>query len=1121
MPDMRMLSSKITTPRTSETILRERLLASIKPPKGKKLTMVAAGAGYGKTTLAAQALSHWAGKAIWYRLDASDRDLATFMSYLVAGMRKHHPEFGVEVLDYLSKVHNPASESGPVPAMFLSELEEVCREELIIVLDDYHTVHESREIKEFMEALLRDLSPSVHLVLTSRSEPALPLSRLRAMREVTDIGEDDLAFNADEVARLYSQMFDFSLDRAAIQAICHKMGGWISGLILVCHSLRGKYASEIGPSLMSLRGSRRAIFNYLEENVYGSISPEHQELLIKTSIFPRFTPAFCDELLHMDNSADALKHLEDNHLFTSSIDREGRWYFYHQLFRDFLLTRLKEKLDPEAIVKLHRDAALLLESSDEEDEAAGHYIRAGEFERACRLLEGAGRRLFREGRFQLLQSYLERVPAEFLDAHPWIRFYQAQLEGLCGNPEAAVRKYDKALDRFVGRMDGEGVRNCLVESGLIDFQMGELSKARNRFEEILHQPDLDPKLQVEVLGYMIYILSHFGQMEEADRCFKEAVSLTNTLKDEPLRYRCLIWLYYYRGFHFAFAGEYSKVLEAAETLKAVSGGTEPHGTPIGYYLLVSMACYHLQMHSRGFECAREALILLKEGRPQGVSRGASISAWPSPRVSPRGERGFPDVTGCWLLAYAALNGIESGNAAGALEDAEESLRCFRRMRCRYGEAFAYCVLHEVHYKSGNRAAAERCARSGVEAVRGMTTPSYEALLRLRLARSVAEKGEFEEALQLLNDSDGRVREFMHPFGLNLLLARIHWSLNRHADGLIHLLSALEISRKRRLDSLLISESHWIVPLLVEAFSQGEMQAYISELIGRMAPEARGRLKLLQQSDRLGMRRAASHLFVKLHNTSTPSLQIHLLGKFRVVNDAGEIPGSAWKSRKAKTIFQYLSHERRRGFVNKEILMELLWPEEDPALTAKRFHVALASLRKTLQPGLERGVPSAFISRNGDAYGLDAGPQGWVDVERFKEELGLAGEEKDPERSIVHLLNAESFYGGELMQEEPYSEWLLEPRDRCRMDYLQLLKRIAAYHEHRRDRARAIEYCTKYLEVDPYAEDVCRMLMSLYGEIGDKSGVARVFKRCRENIARELDCGLSDETERLHRKLMAS
>lgn len=1115
--NIKVLNSKLTAPRISDTIFRERLLSLMNPSVEKRLTTVVAGAGYGKTTLAAQAVSHWDGNTVWYRLDSSDRDLVTFISYLVAGIRKYHPDFGAAVLDYLRKVHNPASELRSALTMLLSELEEISREDWVIVLDDYHSVNESPEIRETMEILLRDLSPSIHLILTSRSEPGLPLSRLRAMREVIEIREKDLAFTAGEIEQLYSKVFDFSLHPDDIDTVCHKVGGWVSGLILLGHSLRGKPAAEIGTNLMSLKGSQRAIFNYLEENVYGSLAPEQQDLLIKTSIFPRVTTDFCDRLLNVDYSADVLRYLEDNHLFTSSVDREEHWYFYHQLFRDFLIGRLKDKLDHASIVKLHRDAALLLERSSDEDEAVGHYLEAGEIDRACSLLKHTGSRLFSEGRFQLLDSYLSRIPAHFLDKYPWVQFQQAQLEGLCGKPQAAVSKYDRALNRFGEQKDREGIQSCLVESGLIDFQTGDLRKAQDKFQELLAQPDLDPKLQIEIMGYLIYISSHFGQMDLADRCFDEAILLTNDLDVEALRYQCLMWLYYYRGFRYAFSGDYGKVLDAAETMKAVSRGAEPDEIPPGYHLLVSMACYQLQHYSRGLESAKEALTLLNEGRPQSRTRA---SGWSSPRLSPQGERGFPDVTRCWLLAFAALNAAELGNVAGPLEDAEESLRCFRKMGCRYGEAFAYYVLHDVHLKKGHRAAAERYARSGVEAVKGMTMPSHEALLKLRLARFLAEKGEFAEALQLLNDPDGGVRKLMDPVWLNLLLARLLWADNLPVPGLVYLVAALEICQQRRLDFLLASERHWIVPLLVESFAQGKMQCYITEVIGKMAPEASGQLSLLQCSDNSGLRQAASHLLRELHKASARGLQVYCFGKFRVVNGAGEVPSTAWKSRKAKTLFQYMIHSRPRGFTNKEILMELLWPEEDPAITAKRFHVALASLRKILEPEIERGAPSAFISRVGDSYGIDLGKEGWADLEKFTEELRFAGKEKDPERSIVHLLNAESFYGGDFLQDELYSEWCLEARDKYKRDYLQLLKRIAAYYEHQGDYAQAIEYCNRYLEVDKYAEDVCRTLMLFYWETGDKFGMARVFKRCKEDITRELNCGLSDETELLYQKLLA-
>jgi len=139
-----------------------------------------------------------------------------------------------------------------------------------------------------------------------------------------------------------------------------------------------------------------------------------------------------------------------------------------------------------------------------------------------------------------------------------------------------------------------------------------------------------------------------------------------------------------------------------------------------------------------------------------------------------------------------------------------------------------------------------------------------------------------------------------------------------------------------------------------------MQSYITEVVGNMAPEASGGLSLLQRSDNSDLRRAATHLLRGLQKLSASGLQVYCLGRFRVVNGAYEISSGVWRSRKARTLFQYLIHSRRRGYTNKEILMELLWPEEDPALTAKRFHVALASLRKTLEPEIERGVPSALF-----------------------------------------------------------------------------------------------------------------------------------------------------------------
>jgi ATP/maltotriose-dependent transcriptional regulator MalT/DNA-binding SARP family transcriptional activator len=1118
---MRILQSKLMAPHAPDTIRRERLLSSMDQSGRKKLTTIVAGAGYGKTTLAAQAVSSWNIKTVWYRLDDSDRDLVTFICYLIAGIRMHHDEFGDATLQYLKEIHDAGSNLQSLLTTLLSEMENTIRTDFIIVLDDYHSVIESTEINEALDILLRDLSPLTHLILVSRSEPTTPLSRLRAMREVIDIREDDLAFTAAEIGRLCSDVFDFSLEAAGIDAAFRTTGGWASGLILLCHSLRGRPSEEIEKNLLNLKGSRKAIFSYLEENIYAALPSERQDFLIKTSIFPRINADFCDRLLNIGNSLEVLRHLEKNHLFTSSVDEE--WYSYHQLFRDFLQSRLKDQLDHELIVKLHRDAAILLEASGEEDEAVRHYLAAEEFERACDLLKPVGKRLFTEGRFQLISQYLEAIPSSILDEQPWMQHLQAQLTGLRGRRREAIDKYDKALSRFRERKDEEGIQSCLVESGLIDFQTGNLHRAQERLQALIARENLDPKLNIEVLGYLIYISSYLWNMSFADRCFEEAMALLENMDDEDLRHKCLVWIYVYRGFRYLFSGDYEKVLEICEYVKAISRNSEPHHSPVVHYLLASTACYNLQLYSRGFETAGEALSIIKKRFPQP---GMTASGWHSPRSSPLGlrERAFPDPFPSWLLATSALNAVELGKMAEALTEAEESLKLFRRMGFRHGEAFAYYVLSKAHMKSGAWAEAEQCTRLGIETVRGLTWLRTELNLRMCLAECLIEKGELEEASQALKETEERVGDIVnitHFAKANLLYARIYWLSGRCADSLHRLLAALEFCEQKRFGTLIVAEKRWIIPPLVEAFAQGKMQEYILKVAAGIGPEAATQLSLAQDGENAVLRETASSSCKALTITSSPSLRINMLGKFKVIKDGKEIPAASWRSRKARTLFQFLVHSRPRGYVNKEVLMELLWPEEDPKLTAKRFHVALASLRKTLEPEINRGDRSSFLSRLNDSYRVDLGNEGWVDIEELMKELRRARAESDTEKAIAHLLKAESLYGGDFLEEEPYSEWGAQAREKYREGYLYALKGIFHHFGSRGSYMQGIEYAEKYLEVDKYAEDVYRSLMAYYWKTGDRFRMARTFKRCGENIKRDLDCEPSEETKQLYRELASS
>jgi two-component SAPR family response regulator len=221
------------------------------------------------------------------------------------------------------------------------------------------------------------------------------------------------------------------------------------------------------------------------------------------------------------------------------------------------------------------------------------------------------------------------------------------------------------------------------------------------------------------------------------------------------------------------------------------------------------------------------------------------------------------------------------------------------------------------------------------------------------------------------------------------------------------------------------------------------------------------------------------------------------------------------------LFKLLLHCRGRGFTAKEVFIEHLWPEDDPEKTSSRFHVALTTLRRILEPDLRRGVPSAYLKSEGDAYLLDLGEGGSVDLEEFEEACSKARTVADEERAAGHLMEAERLYRGDFLAEDLYEPWCMEERERVKAMYLSVLSGLVDYHISRKDYAKAADYCGAHLSADAYAEDVYQQLMRLYALLGNNSMVLKTFEKCRDMIAVDLGCPLSRRTESLARELIGA
>jgi DNA-binding SARP family transcriptional activator len=293
------------------------------------------------------------------------------------------------------------------------------------------------------------------------------------------------------------------------------------------------------------------------------------------------------------------------------------------------------------------------------------------------------------------------------------------------------------------------------------------------------------------------------------------------------------------------------------------------------------------------------------------------------------------------------------------------------------------------------------------------------------------------------------------------------------------------------------------------------------LLIKNEPQAGDSLKLLPKPNNFMIVDAPFDYQHAIQKPQTPSLKVYFFGKFRVFQGDEEIPDKRWKSKKAQMLFKYLLYLRPKGYLKKDVLMELLWPDDDPAKTAKRFHVALASLRRTLEPAIVRGTPSSYITRSSDAYRIDLGVEGSVDIEDFTKELKLAQEKQNPDIVLQHYLNAVSLYQGDFLEEDLYVPWCDEERERVKEDYIYILTKIIQYYENKKDYSACIDYVGRYLKVDKYAENIYQQLMRYYAQVSNKAMVVRTFERCKENITKELDIPLSRETETLFQKLISS
>ena len=448
-----LLETKLHVPRWRRSLVaRPRLSERLSRGAESALTLVSAPAGFGKTTLLAEwlAVAAAGGRSVaWLSLDQRDNDPALFWTYVVAALNTGAPGGGAGTLSLLEPPR-PPNEAGLVT--LLNDLDAISND-VVLVLDDYHVI-DARDVQDGMAFLLEHLPPQIHLVIASRTDPPLPLARLRGRGELAEIRAADLRFTPGEAAAYLNEVMGLVLTAADVAALEGRTEGWIAALQLAALSMQGR--EDTAAFIDGFAGDDRYIVDFLAEEVLQR-QPEHvQHFLLRTSILDRLSGPLCDAVTGQDGGKAKLTALERGNLFLVPLDDRRQWYRYHQLFADVLHARLLDE-QPDDVPELHRRASAWYEQNDEPSEAIRHALAARDFERAADLVELAIPAMRRSRQEAAVLGWLKLLPDEVVRVRPVLSvgFAGALLAGgEFEGVEARLRDAERWLDGATGIREG-------------------------------------------------------------------------------------------------------------------------------------------------------------------------------------------------------------------------------------------------------------------------------------------------------------------------------------------------------------------------------------------------------------------------------------------------------------------------------------------------------------------------------------------------------------------------------------------------------------------------------------------------------------------------------------------
>jgi len=1055
-----VVRTKIVPPRRRVGLLRRpRLLDFLHENVNRKLLLVSAGAGYGKTSLLIDFQQDTELTTTWYSMDASDADPWTFATHLVASLGEAFPPLAPD-LDGLI----PGETSGAVePQVVLQQLVNLVQakvpEYFVILIDDFQYADPSPAIQELVTWFLDHMPDNCSMILASRSVPDLPYLKLAARQEIAGLGGQELAFAPEEIRDYLALNHNLDLPLEEAQRLFEESEGWITGILLGTHTLW----KGLLRSLAAARGKEENVFDYLAQEVYDGQPEATRRFLRATSILKALHPDLCNGLLGIADAADLLEKLETANLFVTRLSGPEKVYRYHALFQEFL-QRQFGPADEDEKSGFHRAAAGLLEREGDLEESLEHYLAGGAADEARRVLKQVMEPAYQAGRHETLGQWLAAVGVE---GDPELLVMRGYLHTQQGDFDGALARFRSAREEYARVGDLPGEAHARILEALSYRYKGAMDQARAICEDVLawgDKVDIDPRARAQahrILGES----HHFsGRLPEAKRALRESLRLYEGAKDwyqTASLLQALGSTARLMGNPLEAEGHYANALKILKGLGNRWRMAEVQNN-------IGVGHYYQGEYEKALEILGQALA---DARQVGHRRTEA-------------------------LALASLGDIHAdlGNSRQAQRTYQESLEGARAVRDTVLEIYVLCALASLH--RADRAWEQ--AHAWLDEASRVRIPAGPSYLRGLIAfhrgavwldqsdhgRAVASLAEAVASLE----SAGARRELARA---QLWTAQALFQLGDALQAVATLGTALDLCEEIAHPHLLVVDGRRMIPLLEEARRRDKnRREALDRVLTRIHQLSLSTLRTPGEESR----REVQH----------PKVEICALGEATVKLDGLAISHLTWGGPLVKELFFYLVDQ---GPVRREEILGVFWPEHSAAKAKSIFHATLYRMR--------RALPAGLIDYSGpeETYTVERSGDTWYDVSAFEELIRRA-------RSGAGeglLEEALAVYRGAYLG-EVYSDWAARKRDELQRVFIEALTSLAGARAARGEIREAVDLYRRAISAEPYREDLHRALMQTLAAGGRHAEAIRHFQDMAELLRRELDIRPAEETERLHQSI---